>query len=226
MQYTYEVLYMVNIYAHSCVHIGVFCCSPFTIERSCCLSSPIFLLITPKIYPLSHGYRILVVLLPNILFSSLLTNYRSLLTAHRSQDSTPLQPLVHWSRGAMFACSNFRVVQSRCVGMHYPTPFGLIGWQFCNVSLWKRVVCLNHRCEPLGKDDDETPMAEVAHEDVTLYLKSCAYSIPLLDFGTLLDIKTYGFVYSIPTYLLHFGTSIYLYTLPQCKHWWTMRLEA
>ena len=33
-----------------------------------------------------------MVLLPNILFSSLLTNYRSLLTAHRSQDSTPRYP--------------------------------------------------------------------------------------------------------------------------------------
>jgi hypothetical protein len=94
MQYTYKNLYMINIYAHSCVHIGFFSCSPLTIERSCCLSSPIFLLLNPKIYHLGHGYRILVVLLPNILFSSLLTNYRSLLTAHRSQDSTPRSGLL------------------------------------------------------------------------------------------------------------------------------------
>ena len=38
---------------------------------------------TPKLYPLGHGYRILVVLLPNMLFSSLITNYRSLLTAQK-----------------------------------------------------------------------------------------------------------------------------------------------
>jgi hypothetical protein len=44
---------------------------------------PNLLITKPKIYHLGHGYRILVVLLPNILFSSLLTNYRSPLTAHK-----------------------------------------------------------------------------------------------------------------------------------------------
>jgi hypothetical protein len=91
---------MINIYAHSFVHIGFFSCSPLTIDRSCCLSSPIFLLLNPKIYHLGHGYRILVVLLPNILFYSLLTNYHSLLTAHcslltRYHSPSPASKLFH-----------------------------------------------------------------------------------------------------------------------------------
>ena len=45
--------------------------------------------------PKFHGYRILVALLPYILPSSLLTSYRSLVTAHCSQDSTPHAYLSH-----------------------------------------------------------------------------------------------------------------------------------
>ena len=40
---------------------------------------------------LGHGYRILVVLLPNILLASTLTNYHSLLTAHKI--TLPVQPI-------------------------------------------------------------------------------------------------------------------------------------
>lgn len=43
------------------------------------------------------------------------------------------QPFVCWCRGAMFVCSNFRIAQSPCIGLHCPIPLGRVVWQSCNM---------------------------------------------------------------------------------------------
>ena len=89
MQYNYENLYLINIYMPLVVYILVIFVAHYSqsnIHVVCPSQSSSFWIL--KICSLGHDYRILGVLLPNILFSSPLTNYRSSLTTHRSQDST------------------------------------------------------------------------------------------------------------------------------------------
>ena len=47
------------------------------------------------------------------------------------------KPFVCWCKGAMFACFDFCILQSPCIGLHCPQRFDRVGWQSCNVPLWK-----------------------------------------------------------------------------------------
>ena len=57
------------------------------------------------------------------------------LALHIVSGAILLQSLVLRSKDAMFANSNFDIVQSPGFGLHHPTYFGRVGWQSSNVPM-------------------------------------------------------------------------------------------